>query len=73
MIKLGKTIKKCYFCENGIHDIDYKDGPTLQKFTSSYAKIVSRKRTKLCSKHQRKVALSVKRARIMAFLPFVNR
>jgi len=65
--------KKCYFCDNGIKEIDYKDGQTLRKFISSYAKIMPRRRTRLCSKHQRKIAMAIKRARIMAILPFVNR
>jgi small subunit ribosomal protein S18 len=73
MLKLGKTIKKCHFCENAIQDIDYKDVVTLQKFTSSYVKILPKRRTKLCATHQRKIALAIKRARIMALIPFVNR
>ncbi len=68
-----KAEKKCYFCENGLVDVDYKDTQTLRKFISSYAKILPRRRTKVCSKHQRKVAQAIKRARIMALLPFVNR
>lgn len=70
---LGAKEKKCHFCEQGIGDIDYKDGQLLRKFTSSYAKIMPRRRTKLCSKHQRKLAEAIKRARVMAILPFVNR
>lgn len=70
---LTKKPKKCYFCENGIVDIDYKDIQVLRKFLSSYAKILPKRRTKVCSKHQRKVAQAIKRARIMAMLPFVNR
>ena len=65
--------KKCHFCVNGIKDIDYKDVLTLRKFLSGYAKILPRKRTKVCAKHQRKLAVAIKRARIMALLPFVNR
>lgn len=69
----SKKDKKCYFCVNGINDIDYKDAALLRKFLSGYAKILPRKRTKVCSKHQRKLAIAIKRARLMAFLPFVNR
>jgi len=65
--------KRCYFCVNGIKEIDYRDGTTLRKFISSYAKIMPRKRSKLCAKHQRKLAMAIKRARIMAILPFINR
>ncbi|NQT49495.1 30S ribosomal protein S18 [Candidatus Kuenenbacteria bacterium] len=65
--------RQCHFCQNGIKDIDYKEGTLLRKFTSSYAKIVPRRRSKLCAKHQRKTAEAIKRARFMAILPFVNR
>lgn len=62
--------KSCYFCINNNIDIDYKDAQTLRRFTSSYGKIVPRKRSAVCSKHQRKLATAIKRARIMALLPF---
>ena len=62
--------KYCYFCVNGIHDVDYKDINTLRKFMSSYNKIVPRRRSGLCSKYQRKVAESIKRARYMGLLPY---
>ncbi len=65
--------KECYFCINGIKDIDYKDTRILQKFLSGYAKIMSRRRNGLCYKHQRKFTMAVKRARIMALIPFVNK
>ena len=70
---INQKVKKCYFCVNGIKDVDYKDAMTLRKFLSSYGKIRARKRSKLCAKHQRKTALAIKRARIMAFIPFVNK
>ena len=71
--KVGQKEKVCHFCVNGIKDVDYKEAQTLRKFTSSYAKIMPRRRSNLCAKHQRKVAIAIKRARIMALLPFVNR
>lgn len=70
---LAPKDKRCYFCDHGLKDIDYKDSQLLRKFISSYAKIMPRRRTKLCSKHQRKIAEAIKRARLMAILPFVNR
>jgi small subunit ribosomal protein S18 len=63
----------CYFCVNNIKDIDYKNHQLLQRFTSSYAKIVPRRKSGVCSKHQRKLALSIKRARFMALLPYVSK
>lgn len=61
----------CYFCINNMKEIDYKDTTTLKKFISSYGKIVPRKRSKVCMKHQRKMSQAIKRARIMGLLPFL--
>lgn len=63
--------RMCYFCTNNIKEIDYKDTTILKKFISSYGKIVPRKRSKVCMKHQRKMAQAIKRARIMGLLPFL--
>ena len=65
--------KACYFCVNNVDDIDYKDVYTIRRFTNIYKKILPRKRTGACSKHQRKLAIAIKRARIMALLPFVRK
>jgi len=65
--------KTCRFCEARVDFIDYKDVKSLQKCTSSIGKIDTRKRTGNCPKHQRALATAIKRARIMALLPFVNR
>jgi len=68
-----KEKKYCYFCINNIQEIDYKNINLLRKFISSYSKIVSRKRSGVCSFHQRKLSNAIKRARIMAMLPFVTK
>jgi small subunit ribosomal protein S18 len=65
--------KSCYFCTNGFSEVEYKDVRLLQKFLSSYAKILPRKKTGVCAKHQRKLAMAVKRARFMAMVPFTTR
>ncbi len=67
------TRKNCYFCVNTGQAIDYKDAMLLRRFTSSYAKIAPRRRSGMCATHQRKMAAAIKRARIMALLPFVTR
>lgn len=64
--------KYCFFCVHGITDIDYKDTTTLRRYTSSYAKIVPKRKSGACSTHQRKLSQAIKRARVMALLPFVN-
>ena len=63
----------CYFCVNNVDHIDYKNQQLLRRFISSYSKIVPRKRSGVCSSHQRKLSQAIKRARIMAILPFVTK
>lgn len=63
----------CHFCVHGINEVDYKDLHTLQRYISNYAKILPRKRMGTCSKHQRKLAQAIKRARFIALIPFTNR
>lgn len=70
--KKRKPRKKiCYFCSRGIEQIDYKDVDTLNKFINQIAKIQPRRINGNCSKHQRRVANAIKRARIVALLPFI--
>jgi len=64
--------KQCYFCLNNIEEIDYKEVETLRRFLSSYHKILPRRKRGTCAKHQRKLTLAIKKARIMALLPFVK-
>jgi small subunit ribosomal protein S18 len=64
--------KSCYFCANGINDIDYKDALSLRRFISHYNKILPRRRTGTCMKHQKRLVQAIKRARLMALLPFIN-
>jgi len=63
----------CYFCAQNIKDIDYKNAELLRHFISAQAKIMPRKRSHLCSKHQHHLASAIKRARFMALLPFSTR
>lgn len=61
--------KSCYLCSEQITAIDYKDLALLKKFVSPYGKIMSRRRTGSCAKHQRMIARAVKKARYIALLP----
>jgi len=65
--------RHCPFCVNKKIEIDYKDSQFLRRFTSSFAKIVPRHRSGVCAKHQRELAEAIKRARVMALLPFIQR
>jgi len=62
----------CFCCVNNVNEIDYKDLQMMQKFTAMHHKILSRRRSSLCMKHQRKVSNAIKRSRIMALIPFTN-
>ena len=67
------TTKQCYFSQNNIKHIDYKDTEILKKFLNPHGRMLSRKRTGVSAKNQRKLALAVKRARFMGLLPYVAR
>jgi small subunit ribosomal protein S18 len=67
----AKRRKVCYFTANGITHIDYKDVDTLKKFISERGKILPRRVTGTSAKYQRMLTRAIKRARIMALLPFV--
>jgi small subunit ribosomal protein S18 len=69
---MKRIVKPCHFCVNAITDIDYKDVEMLRRFTSSYAKVVPRRRSGVCTAHQRKLSQAIKRARFMALLPYTN-
>ncbi|HEY9165276.1 MAG TPA: 30S ribosomal protein S18 [Candidatus Kryptonia bacterium] len=71
-VKEIKKRKVCRFCENGDVYVDYKDDKRLIKFTSEQGKIIPRRVTGTCAKHQRQLALAIKRARHLALLPFVS-
>lgn len=64
--------KVCQFCTDKIAEIDYKDTARLRKCISERAKILPRRVTGTCAKHQRQVAVAVKRARQAALLPYVS-
>lgn len=64
--------KRCKFCEEKIKYVDYKNVELLQQFTLESGKILGRRLTGTCSKHQRMVDRAIKRARIMALLPYVK-
>ena len=64
--------KPCVFCKDKIEQVDYKDTGALRRFISERGKIRSRRITGACRRHQRQVAVAVKRAREMALLPYVS-
>ncbi len=63
--------KVCAFCVDKVKRIDYKDHQRLRDFVSDRGKILKSRMTGTCMRHQRKLAVAIKRARQVALLPFV--
>ena len=64
--------KVCQFCVDRIENIDYKDVPRLRRYLSERAKIVPRRVTGTCARHQRQLTVAIKRARHLALLPYIS-
>ena len=62
--------KVCSFCVDKVELIDYKDFARLKRYLSDRARIEARRKTGVCTKHQRALSLALKRARHLALLPF---
>ena len=62
--------KACSFCIEGVKAIDYKDVGRLRRFLSDRARIEPRRKLGTCAKHQRALAVALKRARHLALLPY---
>ncbi|CAI8007534.1 30S ribosomal protein S18 [Geodia barretti] len=62
--------KICTFCVDKVKHIDYKDVGRLRRFISDRSKMEARRKTGVCSKHQRALSRAIKRARILALIPF---
>lgn len=70
----GKRPKKkvCSFCIDKVESIDYKDVSRLRKYISERGKILPRRISGNCAKHQRQLTMAIKRARNIALLPFTT-
>ena len=64
--------KVCSFCVDKVEHIDYKDTNRLKKYMTERGKILPRRVTGTSAKNQRKVTTAIKRARVMALMPYVN-
>lgn len=65
--------KADYFNSNNVKHVDYKDVEILKKFLNPNARMLSRRKTGLTAKNQRKVSLAIKRSRFMGLLPYIAR
>ena len=68
----NKRRKVCQFCADKIDHIDYKDIVRLRKCISERSKILPRRVTGACAKHQRQITVAVKRARTVALLAYIS-
>ncbi len=70
--KFKKPAKKkvCVFCQNKDEKIDYKDVNKIKKYMTEKGKILPRRQTGVCAYHQRELTEAIKRARVMALLPY---
>ncbi len=73
MLNLRQRKRFCYFCKENINIIDYKNVSMLEKFISDKGKIRPKRSTGNCGQHQRKIAMAIKRARIIALIPYFKR
>ncbi|MCP9485930.1 MAG: 30S ribosomal protein S18 [Gaiellaceae bacterium MAG52_C11] len=64
--------KSCLFCKDKVEEVDYKNVNQLRRYISEKGKIRNRRISGACRRHQRQVAVAVKRAREMALLPYVE-
>jgi small subunit ribosomal protein S18 len=69
---LFRRRKYCKFCENKVNWIDHKDMKTIQSYVPERAKILPRRISGTCAKHQRLLMRAIKRARMIAFVPFTS-
>lgn len=64
--------RACMFCKEKRKEIDYKEVDLLGRFLNEKGRIVSRRSTGVCAKHQRKLCVAIKRARFLSLLPYIK-
>ena len=70
VVKRMPRRKVCAFCQTKVDNIDYTDVAMLKKYVTEKGKILPRRMTGTCAKHQRVLAVAIKRARLVDLLPF---
>jgi small subunit ribosomal protein S18 len=66
-----KKKRICRFCEDNVNYIDFKDEKKLMRFTTEQGKIIPRRTSGTCAKHQRQLVQAIKRARHLALIPYI--
>jgi len=70
---MRRPAKACSMCEAGVRQVNYKDDKTLGRLMTEQGKILPRRMTGTCARHQRQVSLAIKRARYLALVPYSGR
>ncbi|MGD8277137.1 MAG: 30S ribosomal protein S18 [Gemmatimonadota bacterium] len=70
---MRRPAKSCSMCEAGVRQVNYKDDKTLGRLMTEQGKILPRRMTGTCARHQRQVSLAIKRARYLALVPYSGR
>ncbi len=68
---MARHRKACPVCESGLRNVDYKDERRLTRFITERGKILPRRISGMCARHQRQVGTAIKRARYLALLPYI--
>lgn len=64
--------KSCSLCEDDVEIVDYKDPELLDRFLTDRGKILPRRATGACSRHQKQLSSAIKRARFLALIPYIK-
>lgn len=70
---MRRPAKTCPMCEAGVRQVNYKDDKTLGRLMTEQGKILPRRMTGTCARHQRQVSRAIKRARYLALVPYTGR
>jgi small subunit ribosomal protein S18 len=68
---MARSRKTCPICESGIRHVDYKDERRLSRLITERGKILPRRISGMCARHQRQIGTAIKRARFLALLPYI--
>ena len=71
MVRFGRR-RKCAVCSGEVKGIDYKDDKFLFKFITERGKILPRRTSGMCARHQRQLSTAIKRARYLALIPYIG-
>lgn len=69
---MRRMAKVCPICESSVRVVDYKDERTLSRFLTERGKILPRRLSGCCARHQRQLSTAIKRARELALLPYIK-